>query len=143
MFVRLLICLLFFFCLFYNTESHIFAYSNRQTGIITCIIKIMIKVIFFFNEIKINLMFSLLFFSPFAIYTYTTFVKFRLFITNNRWFLRLYIYNRFLFYKKNIKVNYWVLLSIYIYIFTFALVLGYIAYLSKQYELVSFSFCFY
>jgi hypothetical protein len=49
----------------------------------------------------------------------------------------------FFFIKKNIKVNYWVLLSIYIYIFTFALVLGYIAYLSKQYELVSFSFCFY
>lgn len=136
MFVRLLICLLFIFFLLYCTKSHIFAYSNRQTRTITYIVKNHHQS-YFFYEIKINLMFSLLFFSPFAIYI--TFVKFRLSLSNNRWFYVCIFITVYFFIKKSKLLGF----TQYLYIFTFALVLGYIAYLSKQCELVSFYFCLY
>jgi hypothetical protein len=128
-----------FVCLFNCTKSHIFAYSNRQIGTISYIIKIMIKVILY--EIKINLMLSLLFF-------FFLILPFRLILPllslDNLLPIFLVFY-ACIFKTVSFIENKSKLLSFiqYSYIFTFALVLGYIAYLPKQYELVSFSFCLY
>ena len=75
------------------------------------------------------LFFLFTFFSPFAIQTYTTFVKLILYFSNNGWFFSLVSLLPFPFLLKNVSK----LLSFihYLYIFTFALVLCNIAYLNS------------